>query len=122
MNTDRRTLWRRLAVSLGLGIVLMLGVSGLRTLHAQATDSTPAPAPVKGPDPTGAFTGTAADVAVKDAANPTLAEVMETVGHNKISINFVWVLITGFLVMFSRPGSRWSRRASPRRTPPTPSR
>ena len=58
----------------------------------------------KGPDPTGAATGTAADVPVKDAANPTLAEVMETVGHNKISINFVWVLITGFLVMFMQTG------------------
>ena len=87
---------RRLFVSLGIGVVLMLGVSQLRSLHAQTTDAAPAaapaPAPVKGPDPTGAATGTAADVAVKDAANPTLAEVMETVGHNKISINFVWML------------------------------
>ena len=41
---------------------------------------------------------------VKDAANPTLAEVMETVGHNKISINIVWTLITGFLVMFMQAG------------------
>jgi ammonium transporter, Amt family len=112
---------RRLFVSLGIGVVLMLGVSQLRSLHAQSTGATPAPAaaasapPVvaepapalpapKGPDPTGAVTGTAADVAVKDAANPTLAEVMETVGHNKISINFVWVLITGFLVMFMQTG------------------
>jgi Amt family ammonium transporter len=100
---------RRLFVSLGIGVVLMLGVSQLRSLHAQTTDAAPAPAApapasVKGPDPTGATTGTAADVAVKDAANPTLAEVMETVGHNKISINFVWVLITGFLVMFMQTG------------------
>ena len=29
---------------------------------------------------------------------------METVGHNKISINIVWVLITGFLVMFMQTG------------------
>ena len=65
----------------------------------------PPPRPLpRGPDPTGAATGTAADVAVKDAANPTLAEVMETVGHNKISINFVWTLLTGFLVMFMQAG------------------
>ena len=109
MSIDRNAPWRRLAVSFGLGIVLMIGVSQLGRLHAQSTDAAPppaapAPAPVKGPDPTGAATGTAADVAVKDAANPTLAEVMETVGHNKISINFVWVLITGFLVMFMQTG------------------
>jgi len=50
------------------------------------------------------MTGTAKDVTVKDAANPTLPEVMDTVGHNKVSINFVWTLITGFLVMFMQAG------------------
>ena len=29
---------------------------------------------------------------------------MDTVGHNKISINIVWTLITGFLVMFMQAG------------------
>jgi Amt family ammonium transporter len=72
---------------------------------AAAPAAAPAPAPTPKPaDPTGAITGTAADVPVKDAANPTLAEVMETVGHNKISINIVWTLITGFLVMFMQAG------------------
>ena len=52
-------------------------------------------------DPNGAATGTAADVPVKDPKNPTLAEVMETVGHNRIAINFVWTLLAGFLVMES---------------------
>ena len=37
-------------------------------------------------------------------ANPTLPEVMETVGHNKISINIVWTLVAGFLVMFMQAG------------------
>lgn len=55
-------------------------------------------------DPTGAVTGVAKDVPVKDAANPTLGEVMDTVGHNKISINFVWTLVCGFLVMFMQAG------------------
>jgi ammonium transporter, Amt family len=55
-------------------------------------------------DPTGAATGTAKDVTVKDAANPTINEVMETVGHNKIAINFVWTLLAGFLVMFMQAG------------------
>ena len=41
---------------------------------------------------------------VKDPANPTLQEVMEVVGHNKVAINFVWMLIAGFLVMFMQAG------------------
>jgi ammonium transporter, Amt family len=55
-------------------------------------------------DPTGATTGTAADVTVKDPNNPTLQEVMDVVGHNKIAINFVWTLLAGFLVMFMQAG------------------
>jgi ammonium transporter, Amt family len=68
------------------------------TAHAQGAIAQPAG------DPTGATTGTAADVPVKDAKNPTLPEVMETVGHNRIAINIVWTLITGFLVMFMQAG------------------
>src|SRR4051812_6846119 len=55
-------------------------------------------------DPTGAVTGTAKDVTVKDPKAPTLDEVMDTVGHNKVAINFVWTLVTGFLVMFMQAG------------------
>jgi Amt family ammonium transporter len=86
---------RRLAVSFGIGVVLILGASALRTLHAQT--------PPRGPDPSGEATGTAAD-AVKDPAKASLAEVLETVGHNKIAINVVWTLLTGFLVMFMQAG------------------
>jgi Amt family ammonium transporter len=99
-------------------VALALGVFALRAVGARAQEPAPAPtaAPVeaapataaapepKGPDPTGATTGTAADVPVKDAANPTLPEVMETVGHNKIAINITWTLLTGFLVMFMQTG------------------
>ena len=104
----------RLLRSFGWGILLGGVVFGLRATTGLAQDATPSPAAVepapaaapapRGADPSGAATGTAADVAVKDAANPTLGEVMETVGHNKISINFVWTLITGFLVMFMQAG------------------
>jgi len=43
-------------------------------------------------------------VTVKDADNPTINEVMDTVGHNKIAINFMWTLVCGFLVMFMQAG------------------
>ena len=68
------------------------------------TAQSPAPAAAPAADPSGAATGTAKDVTVKDAANPQLAEVMETVGHSKIAINIMWTLIAGFLVMFMQAG------------------
>jgi len=58
----------------------------------------------KAVDPTGASTGTISDVSAEKAGQPTLTEVAETVGHNKVAINMVWVLITGFLVMFMQLG------------------
>jgi Amt family ammonium transporter len=98
---------KKLLRSFAIGVTLAAAIWGLRstTTHAQepAPAAATAPAP-KGPDPTGAVTGTAADVAVSDAARPALLEVMETVGHNKIAINIVWTLFTGFLVMFMQAG------------------
>jgi Amt family ammonium transporter len=86
------------------GVLLALLVSVIaRPLTVQAQQTT-APASVPANDPSGAATGTAKDVTVKSAANPTLAEVMETVGHNKIAINVMWTLIAGFLVMFMQAG------------------
>jgi Amt family ammonium transporter len=58
----------------------------------------------KAPDPTGATTGNSADVTAVTAGKPTLDEVAAQVGHNKVAINFVWILITGFLVMFMQFG------------------
>jgi Amt family ammonium transporter len=113
---------KKLIRSFGIGAALAVAVFTLRTVGARAQEPPPAvaeppaavaaaaaeaeaaPAEPRGPDPTGAVTGTAADVPVKDAANPTIQEVMETVGHNKISINIVWTLLAGFLVMFMQTG------------------
>src|SRR5262245_12825440 len=55
-------------------------------------------------DPTGASLGSAADIPAATAGKPTLDEIALVVGHNKISINFVWTLITGFIVMFMQAG------------------
>ena len=38
------------------------------------------------------------------SGKPTLVEIAEAVGHNKISINITWTLITGYLVMFMQLG------------------
>lgn len=65
-------------------------------------------------DPTGASTGTIKDLgidtlaAAKDTAMNKVVSAVNTIGaadgHNKISINIMWTLICGFLVMFMQAG------------------
>lgn len=38
------------------------------------------------------------------AAEPLAMKLADTIGHNRVSINFVWTLVTGFLVMFMQAG------------------
>lgn len=57
------------------------------------------------PDPAGTGTGTATEIApAKPGAPVTLDDVANQVGHNKVAINLMWTLITGFLVMFMQAG------------------
>ncbi len=69
------------------------------------------------PDPSGATIGGAADVVGATAGAPTAddmknmaaneplaAKLADVVGHNRIAINVVWMLICGFLVMFMQAG------------------
>jgi Amt family ammonium transporter len=58
----------------------------------------------QGPDPAGTKTGTIADIPAAKPGQPTLQEIGDTVGHNRVSINFMWTLVTGFLVMFMQAG------------------
>ncbi len=86
-----------------LMVLLFLGLAF--TIWAEEQPAPGAPAPVAAPappkpDPSGTATGGIADVPAKEAGKPTLVEVAETAGHNKISINITWTLITGYLVMF----------------------
>lgn len=55
-------------------------------------------------DASGTKTGTIADVPAAKPGQPTLQEIGDAVGHNRVSINFMWTLITGFLVMFMQAG------------------
>ena len=45
-----------------------------------------------------------ADYAAQAKAEPLAVKVADAVGHNRISINFMWTLITGFMVMFMQAG------------------
>ena len=48
-------------------------------------------------DAAGTKTGTINDVTAATAGKPTLQEIGDQAGHNKIAINIMWTLITGFL-------------------------
>jgi len=61
-------------------------------------------ATTKTPDPSGVATGSSADVTAAKSGAPTTAELSEQVGKNKVGINMVWLLITGFLVFFMQAG------------------
>ena len=91
-------------------LVLTLALAGKvlsedKPASAPAVPAAPAAAaPPSRPDPRGTATGGIADVTAKDAGKPTLIELGEQVGKNKVSINLMWTLITGFLVMFMQAG------------------
>ena len=56
-------------------------------------------------DPSGAATGTAADLASTTAGEePTVESLAEEVGHNKVAINFVWLMLGFTLVFFMQAG------------------
>lgn len=90
-----------LLFALALSFLIWQGASS--TVLAQAAESPAAPAaPVA--DPNGGNTGGAGDITAAEPGKPTLEEVAATVGHNKIAINYIWVLVAGFLVMFMQAG------------------
>src|SRR5438093_509740 len=98
--------WR---IVFGLVLACLLAVGGwVFAQDKPAAPATPAPAaapaPPPKPDPGGTTTGGIADVTAKEAGKPTLAEVADFAGHNRVSINLMWTLITGFLVMFMQAG------------------
>jgi Amt family ammonium transporter len=44
------------------------------------------------------------DYAKQSAIEPLAVKLADNVGHNRVSINFMWTLFTGFLVMFMQAG------------------
>jgi Amt family ammonium transporter len=101
-------------LSLGAGVARAQAPAPASAEPAAATPitdadikSTPTPKPedrAKG-DPAGTLTGTAADIPLSDPKKGlTIQDVVSVVGANVIATNFVWTLITGFLVMFMQAG------------------
>jgi len=113
--------WRMIAPAICITAVFLGGQTAAR---AQAPATTPPPAPAAPaatstnapaatpptlPDSTGTANnqGTAVDLTWPAPADPkkvTMDEVIQNVAHNKVAINVVWTLVTGFLVMFMQAG------------------
>jgi Amt family ammonium transporter len=55
-------------------------------------------------DPSGINTGNATDISSSTPGAPSLSEIANQVGKNKIAINFVWTLLCGFLIFFFQAG------------------
>jgi ammonium transporter, Amt family len=108
--------WQR-TVLLGFATALLVTpmtselvmAAGEPTKDSLATEPITSPSPVQmaavaalppKPDPGGVATGGIGDVPAKMTGKPTLEEVADTAGHNKISLNIMWTLLTGYLVMF----------------------
>ncbi len=72
---------------------------------AAAAAKAPTTADLAKGDPGGTITGTISDVPAADPkVGVTLPDTANQVGQNKIAINFVWTLVTGYLVMFMQAG------------------
>ena len=119
-TTDGRR-WIRGLVGLALTAAFTVPVLGLVS-RAQADEPAAAPAPQlpayftstndpkapAWPDPTGGASGVWAAPAGDGKGDVpeklTVQDVYDRVSHNLFSINFVWTLVTGFLVMFMQAG------------------
>jgi Amt family ammonium transporter len=102
-------------------------MASFATVHAQAPATEPPAAPAAAPamitdadiknvttpkpeekaagDPAGTITGTAADIPMADPKKGLMVgDVVTMLGQNLVATNFVWTLVTGFLVMFMQAG------------------
>jgi len=80
---DRRKLYRLVAVAVAFAAMTPLLFAG---------------------DPNGGATGGIQNVPAANAGAPTLQELGAAVGQTRVALNFVWVLLAGFLVMFMQAG------------------
>ncbi len=123
MNTTTKRLLTFLLAALCLAPVgfAQAPAAAPAAVPAAAAPATPAPKPItdadvanvpmptadahaKG-DPDGSLTGNASDVTVSDSKKGlSIGDLVNQAGQNKIAINFVWTLVTGFLVMFMQAG------------------
>jgi Amt family ammonium transporter len=80
-----------------------MDTTAMKMAMAPVTAPVTTPGPRK-EDPSGLNTGNASDITAAKPGEPTSAELANQIGHNKVAINIIWTLITGFLVFFMQAG------------------
>ena len=110
---------RKTKVLVGVWALLLLGITvSLWPARVQADDAVQLPTyftatndpakPAVWPDPTGAASGAwaapAGDAKGDVPSSLSISDVYDRMVHNLYSINYVWALVTGFLVMFMQAG------------------
>jgi ammonium transporter, Amt family len=120
INRARHRLTLVMALFLASTWLLPSSIATAQTLAPAATTAAP-PKPIttadikaiSGPsaadlakgDPGGIITGTVNDLVISDTkAGLTIADIANNIGQNRIAINLVWTLVTGYLVMFMQAG------------------
>jgi hypothetical protein len=103
-----RTMPWRIAAALVVACLLAVGgwvfAQDKPTVPAAPVQTAAVAPPPSKPDPTGTATGGIADVTAKTPGKPTLEEIADFAGHNRVSLNVMWTLLAGFLVMFMQAG------------------
>lgn len=96
-----------------MGLIMM---AGFLPVHSEETAAPAAPAASaivgtlpaasgdRMADPSGGSTGTPSDIPLATAGQVSLLDVANAAGKNRVAINMMWTLITGFLVMFMQAG------------------
>jgi Amt family ammonium transporter len=97
-----------LAASLGLAQGTMsqpAGTPAAITANDVKNVEIPKPGARLSGDPDGSLTGNASDIVVSDSKKGlTIGDALNQIGQNRIALNFMWTLVTGFLVMFMQAG------------------
>ena len=98
----------RIAVADEAAPVAAPAAAAAPTLPAYFSGTNADPAKPTWPDPTGAATGVwatpAGDGKGDVPSSLSIPDLYDRIAHNLFSINFVWTLVTGFLVMFMQAG------------------
>ncbi|MFI5345245.1 MAG: ammonium transporter [Elusimicrobiota bacterium] len=103
MKRDRRIVALAALAAIGLAGVLASPCRAALPTAESVVGTLPAAA-ARTADGNGSNTGNASDVSTAVPGQVTLLDLANQSGKNKIALNLVWTLLTGFLVMFMSAG------------------
>src|SRR5437867_1260866 len=110
MNGSMFSGWQKLAALAIITLVALIAVSQFNTFSHEDADGTATGTAVNATSFSGNGGGTfdaactADDEAAKKCVNDDVGALADQVGHNKVAINFTWMLLAGAFVLFMQAG------------------